>query len=106
MAAKLEKAKKSSPRGETGSEDGARPEGGKKARLKKRPEKAKAPAKVSAASLGADGAATVDGVTGWYSCDGGCDKATIVSTFAKVLEENGTELIKYPVPEAFACDVD
>ena len=51
-----------------------------------------------AETLGADGVATINGVAGWYSCDGGCDKATIGSEFAKILEEQRTELVPYKTP--------
>jgi len=100
LADKLEKARKTKPpRGENSSEpDNGNPGGGKKTALRKRPDAATSKAKVSAETIGADGAATVNGVSGWYSCDGGCDKATIGCAFAEVLQKKGTELIKYPEP--------
>ena len=45
--------------------------------------------------MGADGHATVGGLQGYYTCDGGCDRATIGTAFAKKLEEAGVEVFKY-----------
>ena len=43
----------------------------------------------------ADGPATVAGVPGFWTADGGCNKATIGATYAKALAEAGTDIIKY-----------
>ena len=49
-------------------------------------------------ALGADGSATINGVAGWYCCDGGCDKATVGAVFAKALQDAGTTMVQYPEP--------
>ena len=61
----------------------------------------------SEAPLGpfADGTAKVGGVGGFYSCDGGCDKATIGNVYAEALARQGHEVIKYEKPlKATLCD--
>ena len=58
-------------------------------------------------SLGpfADGTAKVGGVGGFYSCDGGCDKATIGNVYADALARQGHEVVRYETPlKATLCD--
>ena len=58
----------------------------------------KAGPKSEAENLGANGSVTINGVPGYYCCDGGCDKATIGSVFAKALADAGTEIVQYDKP--------
>ena len=51
-----------------------------------------------AGQIGADGTATVGGVSGFYKADGGCDKTTCRTHFAKRLEKAGVEIHKYDRP--------
>ena len=49
--------------------------------------------------------AKVGGVGGFYSCGGGCDKATNDNVYAEVLARQGHEIIKYDQPlKAILCD--
>ena len=94
---KKERAKKSSDPG--GGDKSSNP-GGKKKALKtvtsgKSAEKAN---KDEAAQLGADGVTSINGVPGWYSCDGVCDKSTIGSVYADALRKQGTDINRYATP--------
>ena len=44
---------------------------------------------------GADGVAVVGGVEGFWTADGGCDKATVGEKFAEAMVANGVEKIEY-----------
>ena len=46
----------------------------------------------------ADGFAEVGGLSCYYICDGGCDRATVSHVFAKELQKNGQKLWKYNPP--------
>ena len=46
----------------------------------------------------ADGFAEVGGLSCYYICDGGCDRATVSHVFAKELQKNGQKLWKYDPP--------
>ena len=49
-------------------------------------------------SLCADGTAKVDPVmTGYYVCDGGCDRVTVGTVYVKELEEVGVKMTYYEV---------
>ena len=48
---------------------------------------------------GADRVAVIDGVAGFYTCDGGCDQATIGVEYAKQLEKNRKEVFYYEEPK-------
>ena len=74
-----------------GGEDKS-PPGGKPKALKKNSNED------GSCEVGADGPATVNGVTGCYTCDGGCDKATIGCVYAESLAASGVEVIEYPKP--------
>ena len=44
--------------------------------------------------------AVIEGVAGFYTCDGGCDQATIGTEYAKQLEKAGKEIFYYEKPKA------
>ena len=44
---------------------------------------------------GVDGPATVGGLGGYWTADGGCDKATISASFAEKLAKEGVEIVDY-----------
>ena len=47
----------------------------------------------------------VAGVSGYYCCDGGCDKATVGTAYAKNLGRQGVEITQYDKPKAAKlCD--
>lgn len=46
-----------------------------------------------------DGVVEIEGVTGYYVCDGGCDRATINTAYAEKLAEAGIHGYYYGVPE-------
>ena len=52
-----------------------------------------------AAKAGADGVANVGSVAGYYVCDGGCDKATISTAYAKRLAAAGEKIHFHPKPQ-------
>ena len=43
----------------------------------------------------ADGPATVVGVSGFWTADGGCNKATISHHYAQKLAKSGVEIVEY-----------
>ena len=49
--------------------------------------------------IGADGPAVVGGVPGFYKADGGCDRATCCSKYAKRLEEAGAKVVYFEKPK-------
>ena len=54
---------------------------------------------------GADGTVLVAGVSGFYVCDGGCDKATVGTAYAQNLQAQGVKINKYDNPKpAKLCD--
>ena len=48
--------------------------------------------------IGADGTAVVGGVAGFYKADGGCDRATCGTKYAKFLEKAGVKTVYYEQP--------
>ena len=46
-----------------------------------------------------DGIAEIQGVSGYYVCDGGCDRATINTTYAEKLAAKGIHGFYYGVPK-------
>ena len=43
----------------------------------------------------ADGPATAGGVSGYWTADGGCNKATVSAAYAKKLKKAGVEIVEY-----------
>ena len=46
----------------------------------------------------ADGRAQIGGVDGYYTCDGGCDRATVTEAYAKNIIASGAEFQQYEKP--------
>ena len=92
--------------GRTTSSDNSDPGGRKRAVTKAEPEDTPGDKKSVTVQDGedchegsnADGEALVGNVEGFYTCDGGCDRATVTHVFADAIIQKGGEYTKYDKP--------